>query len=1044
MNRVVTEGLVGPDGQPMPAMDSVLEAVTDGIVMVEGGAPHASSHITGGSDVIPDAVPGGASGLMSGADKAKLDGIEPGAQVNQNAFSYVKVGATTIEADSTNDTLELAAGSNIALTPDAASDKVTIAVTGTVPSAQNADTVDGKHASDFASLGHGHTGGTDGNPVGTSGLQDGAVTDGKVGNRTVDQAQVPTGSTGTLTQLFSWLANRIKAITGMANWFDNPVATLAAIWAKFHGSTGHKHTGAADDAPQVDYANIANKPVSFPPAPHASSHHSGGGDALSLGSIAGTLTDTQHGNRGGGTLHSAATASTAGFMSAADKAKLDGIQSGAEVNQNAFASVKAVDAGGVSKGQVDADAKTDVLTLKEGTGISLAVDAGTDTITIATTGGGLPAAHASTHITGGTDVIPNAVAGGASGLMSGADKQKLDGIQAGAEVNQNAFANVLVGGTTIAADSKTDTLELVAGTNIALTPDATNDRVTIAVSGTVASASDADTVDGKHASDLVLNAGSTPSIQAGADASKPAAGIAGRLYIATDTQIIYRDSGSAWAKVGVVKWGDIDGKPSSFTPSAHKSSHASGGSDALAPGDIGAVSKAGDMLTGPLGFRIGSANPRYHQNVAAYEWSTSSAVGAFVIETPISATEFVMMRLLIEGYFYDSTSPFLLIVGGYIYGAGPAFYSCGYINLGKKRPLVRWGRNTTTGKVVLIIGDVGDTYSYPKLWVSLLEGHNPSDAHRTGWTITQKTDLTGYDLLTTVPDVGAFWHAGNDGAGSGLDADTVDGYHASSFAVAPIPVTSLKRAQGSSSAAYFAVHQYAFASPTHAQYPSYAIAVVPGAVNINAGTVRCWAQVFRSTNNWDSTLDNSVSVNGRYLGNVTWDYLAASGYPRMWAIVDDAGNILSMWEAEDPVDGEFPDECPIGLADERENSIIPVGGAVVPVQFPTEQQLVALKGILAKTPMPQFASRGVWVGHKTPEGIVKTIFDKEMQSRGLEPIPDVREALYVQEVDKRNWRIQLWLRAVSRVRKDHRAFTLIPLFEEMFRVDKRTGKLEFK
>lgn len=37
-----------------------------------------------------------------------------------------------------------------------------------------------------------------------------------------------------------------------------------------------------------------------------------------------------------------------------------------------------------------------------------------------------PKAHASTHVTGGTDIIPNAVAGGNSGLMSGADKKKLD------------------------------------------------------------------------------------------------------------------------------------------------------------------------------------------------------------------------------------------------------------------------------------------------------------------------------------------------------------------------------------------------------------------------------------------------------------------------------------------------------------------------------------------------------------------------------------------------------------------------------------------
>lgn len=229
-------------------------------------------------------------------------------------------------------------------------------------------------------------------------------------------------------------------------------------------------------------------------------------------------------------------------------------------------------------------------------------------------------------------------------------------------------------------------------------------------------------------------------------------------------------------------WAGVTGKPSTFPPSAHKSTHASGGSDALTPGDIGAVNKAGDMITGPIGFRIGSANPRYHQNVAAYEWSTSSAAGAFVIETPITAaSENVMMRLLIEGYFYDSTSPFFLIVGGYIYASGPSFYNYGYINLSKKRPLVRWGRNIATGKVVLIIGDVGDVYSYPKLWVSLLEGHSSSDNHRTGWTITQKTDLTGYDLLTTVLDVGAFWHAGNDGSNSGLDADLLDGQHASAF-----------------------------------------------------------------------------------------------------------------------------------------------------------------------------------------------------------------------------------------------------------------------
>lgn len=51
-----------------------------------------------------------------------------------------------------------------------------------------------------------------------------------------------------------------------------------------------------------------------------------------------------------------------------------------------------------------------------------------------------------------------------------------------AQANQNAFSNVKVGSTTIAADAATDTLELVAGSNVTLTPNATNDKVTIAAS----------------------------------------------------------------------------------------------------------------------------------------------------------------------------------------------------------------------------------------------------------------------------------------------------------------------------------------------------------------------------------------------------------------------------------------------------------------------------------------------------------------------------------------------------------------------------------
>ncbi len=55
-------------------------------------------------------------------------------------------------------------------------------------------------------------------------------------------------------------------------------------------------------------------------------------------------------------------------------------------------------------------------------------------------------------------------------------------------VNQNAFSNVKIGDSTISADNATDTLTLTAGTNVTLTPDTTNDKVTITAKDTTYSA----------------------------------------------------------------------------------------------------------------------------------------------------------------------------------------------------------------------------------------------------------------------------------------------------------------------------------------------------------------------------------------------------------------------------------------------------------------------------------------------------------------------------------------------------------------------------
>lgn len=54
----------------------------------------------------------------------------------------------------------------------------------------------------------------------------------------------------------------------------------------------------------------------------------------------------------------------------------------------------------------------------------------------------------------------------------------------GYEANQNAFSNVAVGTTTVEADTETDTLTLVAGSNVSLTPDVANKMITVAATDT--------------------------------------------------------------------------------------------------------------------------------------------------------------------------------------------------------------------------------------------------------------------------------------------------------------------------------------------------------------------------------------------------------------------------------------------------------------------------------------------------------------------------------------------------------------------------------
>jgi hypothetical protein len=100
----------------------------------------------------------------------------------------------------------------------------------------------------------------------------------------------------------------------------------------------------------------------------------------------GVITDSQHGTRGGGTLHANATTSVAGFLSATDKTKLDGIETGATADQNA-SEVPFTPNGDITSTNVQ----------------NAIVEVRNDTDTKLT--GKASTSHAATHIQGGSDEI---------------------------------------------------------------------------------------------------------------------------------------------------------------------------------------------------------------------------------------------------------------------------------------------------------------------------------------------------------------------------------------------------------------------------------------------------------------------------------------------------------------------------------------------------------------------------------------------------------------------------------------------------------------
>lgn len=261
------------------------------------------------SNTTYEAATTSANGLMTSTMVTKLNGIATGAEVNQNAFSNVKIGTTTIAADGKTDTLELV-GSNVTLTSDTTNDKITIGIT---------------KANVTTALGY--------TPPTTNTTYSvvSASTDGLVPKFD--------GADGTIDSSSNdWV---LTDNNGTIGWYKLPANA-------FKNDNTHYTTGITAGASETTTNSATSNPYIKikDDSTHRSQIQIKGSGATSVSSDAsGVITISSTDNN---TIYNAATQSAAGLMSAADKAKLDGIAT--QANKYTLPTASSSTLGGVKIG----------------------------------------------------------------------------------------------------------------------------------------------------------------------------------------------------------------------------------------------------------------------------------------------------------------------------------------------------------------------------------------------------------------------------------------------------------------------------------------------------------------------------------------------------------------------------------------------------------------------------------------------------------------------------------------------------------------------
>lgn len=293
------------------------------------------------------------------------------------------------------------------------------------------------------------------------------------------KAQVGLGSVDNTTDLGKPISTATQSALDLKAPLANPTFTGTV------GGVTKTHVGLAN----VDNTSDANKPVStLQASADATVASNAASDATTKANAAAAASVPIAHAGAGGTAHAnVVAAGAAGFMTGADKTKLDGITTGANLyvhptgdgNLHVPATSTTNDAKVLTAGATAGSFSWVLPTQLSSTTPAALAAAGT--VGVGTTSaradhvhafptaanvGAAPAAHVGT---GTVSAHPNVVAGGNSGFMTGADKTKLDGIAEGGGVYTLPVATAgVLGGVKTGTNVAIDGLGVisVAGVNI--------------------------------------------------------------------------------------------------------------------------------------------------------------------------------------------------------------------------------------------------------------------------------------------------------------------------------------------------------------------------------------------------------------------------------------------------------------------------------------------------------------------------------------------------------------------------------------------------